>query len=344
MPQSMTALRWLLAPFWALQVFTGTKAFGANPILGSASLNRRGLHVWRARLAHDLAARRREGLGRRLSEVDRIAFARDGFIEKPGFLPPELFAALLAEIKGFRGLAAEVKEGDAITRRIPLNPRNLKRLPACRALLQRPDWRALVRYVSSFDVDPIVSIQTIFNHVEMGAADPQTSAHMDTFHPTMKVWLFLEDVGAADGPFAYWPGSHLLTPARADWERKQSIQASDPAGRKGGAFRITPADLKALGLGEPRRFAVGANTLVVADTCGLHARSPSTRPAVRLEIWASSRRNPFIPWAGGHLIERLIGSRAVELNWRLTARRRRDFRLVKDVGPLDPPQPWISSP
>ena len=347
MPRSSSLLRWLLAPFWALQVFTGTKAFAANPILGSLALNRRGLHVWRARLAHRLTARRRQRLGRRLGQADLAAFARDGFIERPSFVPPELHAALKAEIASFRGLAAEVKEGDAITRRIPLIPANLKRLPACRALLRQPEWRALVRYVSSFDVDPIVSIQTIFTHATPGGTDPQTSAHMDTFHPTMKAWLFLDEVPEADGPFAYWPGSHRLTPRRAAWERRRSIEASDPASRrKGGAFRIAPSDMKRLGLGAPRRFAVDANTLVVADTCGLHARSPSEAPTVRLEIWASSRHNPFVPWAGGHWLEKLVGARGVLLNWRLTALRRKlglsapDFRLVEDVGPLDPPRPW----
>ncbi len=338
-------LRWLLLPFWVLQVFTGTKAFGANPILGSLALNRRGLHVWRAGLAHRLAARRRERLGRRLSPAQRSAFARDGFIEARDFLPPDQLAALRQEVRDFRGLAFEVKEGDAITRRFALTPANLKRLPACRALLRRPDWRALVRYVSSFDIDPIVSIQTIFAHAAPGGADPQITPHVDTFHPTMKAWLFVEDVPESEGPFAYWPGSHRRTPRRDAWERRRSIEASR-SGRKGGAFRMTPAEMTRLGYRAPRRFAVPANTLVVGDTCGLHARSPTDHPTVRLEIWASARHNPFAPWAGGHWLERLIGARAVELNWRLTGLRRRlglptpDFRLVEDCGPLDPPRPW----
>ena len=57
MRRTLQILRWLLLPFWAVQVFTGAKAFGSNPILGSLALNRRGLHVWRARLAHRLTAR-----------------------------------------------------------------------------------------------------------------------------------------------------------------------------------------------------------------------------------------------------------------------------------------------
>jgi hypothetical protein len=45
-------------------------------------------------------------------------------------------------------------------------------------------------------------------------------------------------------------------------------------------------------------LAVPANTLVVADTCGFHARGPSVRPTRRVEIWAYGRRNPFLPFVG----------------------------------------------
>ena len=51
-------------------------------------------------------------------------------------------------------------------------------------------------------------------------------------------------------------------------------------------------------LREPVAFAVPANTLVVGDTVGFHARGPSVRPSRRVEIWAYGRRNPFLPWTG----------------------------------------------
>ena len=58
------------------------------------------------------------------------------------------------------------------------------------------------------------------------AADPQTDLHTDTFHPTVKAWLFLTDVAPDAMPFVYVPGSHRLTPQRLDWERRMSIGAS----------------------------------------------------------------------------------------------------------------------
>ena len=39
-----------------------------------------------------------------------------------------------------------------------------------------------------------------------GLPDPQTDLHTDTFHPTVKAWLFLTDVAADAMPFVYVPG------------------------------------------------------------------------------------------------------------------------------------------
>jgi hypothetical protein len=74
-----------------------------------------------------------------------------------------------------------------------------------------------------------------------------------------------------------------------------------------------------LGLPQPRSFAVPANTLVVADTHGFHARGPSKGTSTRIEVWAYQRRNPFLPWAG---IDPLglagIAERRVPIYWRFS--------------------------
>ena len=62
--------------------------------------------------------------------------------------------------------------------------------------------------------------------------------------------------------------------------------------------RVAPEALRAFGLPPPCAIAAPANTLVVADTFGFHARGPSARPTTRVEIWAFGRRNPFLPWTG----------------------------------------------
>src|ERR1051326_6144008 len=286
-----------MAPLWAAQLGTGTKSFEHSPGIGSRWLNERGLHTARVRIARRIAEMRRRRLARLVSEADRAAFEQDGFVIGPKFLPDTEFAELLRQVKAYRGMLREIGEGDTILRKIALDPKTLAALPALGRLLRHPEWRGLIRYIGSRDAEPVVWIQSILRHAHEGPADPQTALHADTFHPTVKAWLFLTDVAADAGPFTYVPGSHRLTPERLAWERRMSLAARhSPDGEtRQGSFRADPDDLRALGLPEPRSFAVPANTLVVADTFGFHARGPSAGRSVRVEIWAYGRRSPFVP-------------------------------------------------
>ncbi len=295
----MKASRYLLAPWWLLQLGTGARAFSDNPLIGSPALNARGLHVARVRLAHALAGRRRLRLAGLVTAADRRAFARDGFVAKRDFLPAADFAALRDQALGYRGPAREMIQGDTVTRRIALDGPGLAAMPAARALLGLPAWRGLTRYVGSADAEPLTYIQTILTGRHDAPPDPQTALHADTFHPTAKAWLFLTDVAADAGPFVYVPGSHRATPARLAWERAMSLRATgmDRMSSRGSP-RIEADELAGLGLPAPVSFAVPANTLIVADTFGFHARGPAARPSIRVEIWAYGRRNPFVPWTG----------------------------------------------
>jgi hypothetical protein len=327
----MNPARYLLFPWWIAQLPTGAKAFCDNPIIGSPTLNRWGLHSGRVRLAAALGRSRRRRLRHIVSEEDRVAFDRDGFILKPGFLAPDDFAALRDQVLGYRGPAREMIQGDTITRRFALDGETLRGLPTVAALIAKPEWRGLNRYVGSFDSEPIIYIQTILSHVIDAAPDPQTALHADTFHPTVKAWLFLTDVAEDEGPFVYVPGSHRMTPARLKWEKQRSIDAGtlDRLSSRG-SLRVRPEELAVLGLPLPKAFAVPANTLIVADTSGFHARGPSLRPSTRVEIWSYGRRNPFLPWTGLDLLSLPgIAERRAPLAWAI-----RD-RLSAVVG-----QPW----
>jgi hypothetical protein len=289
-----------MVPLWAAQLVTAAKSFERNQLIGSRRLNRYGLHATRVSAAHRLAAARRHRVAALVSPADRADFARDGFVVRRNFLPPEEFAALFGEIARYRGGLREIAEGDTLLRKVALAPRTLAALPALGRLLHSPECRGLIRYVGSRDAEPVVWIQSILRHACAGPPDPQTALHADTFHPTVKAWLFLTDVAADGGPFVYVPGSHRLTPQRLEWERRMSLVAahSRDAATRQGSFRIEPGELAALGLPEPRVFAVPANTLIVADTFGFHARGPSAGRSLRAEIWAYGRRSPFAPWPG----------------------------------------------
>ena len=290
---------WWRAPFWLVQLATGAKSFVDNPILGSPSLNRKGLHVARLRLAHRLAWSRRSRLSKRLSAADREAFDRDGFICIPDFLPAEEFALLRQFLVSNEFETREHRQGDTITRRVAVDGELAGRSPELSKMLGSPRWKGLMQYVASTGGEPLYYLQSIVTGLD-GPPDPQVEFHSDAFHPSMKAWLFLTDVAEDSGPLTYVPGSHRLTPERLKWEQEKSETVLEHGDRlsQRGSFRIGRDEMRHLGLPEPVKFAVPANTLVVADTFGFHARALSNQPSVRAELWAYRRRTPFLPWAG----------------------------------------------
>jgi hypothetical protein len=322
----------LKSPLWLIQLATGAKSFKDNPIIGSKRLNRMGLHAARIRAAHAMAASRRRRLARHVDPADRAQFDAQGYVAIPNFLPADAFEAIRASIMGQKFPAREMLQGDTITRRMAIDPAMRHAVPGLAHALETPRLRALVRYVASHASEPLYYVQSILSHVVDAPPDPQEALHADTFHPTMKAWLFLTDVAEDEGPFTYVAGSHRLTPQRLAWEQARSMIAPEGVDHLSarGSMRVREEELAGLGLPSPRRLAVRANTLVVADTCGFHARGPSVRPATRVELWAYSRRNPFLPWTGlDPLSLPGIAERRVGLLWSA-----RD-RLEKWVG-----QPW----
>lgn len=313
----------LLAPVWALQLATGYKSFLDNPLVGSRRLNDLGLHVARVRLADALCRWRRRRLARKVRPEWREAFDRDGFVAIPDIVPPEEFAALREAVLTYRGPAREIRQGDAITRRLAVDPGMLEAIPALRRLLERKDIAALFHYVAGYRIEPLHYIQTIVSKVGGNEPDPQEALHADSFHSSMKAWLFFNPVEVENGPFTYVPGSHRFTPERLAWERQRSL--NDPRGidrmSARGSPRVGSQDLAAMKLPAPRALAVPANTLVVADTVGFHARGPALEPGERVELWSYARRNPFLPWLGGDPLSLPgLAERRVPLIWAVTDR------------------------
>lgn len=339
-------LKSLLLPIWLGQLLTQEKSFERNAVIGSRWLNEHGLHTARVKAAHRLANSRRRRLARFISAADRASFERDGFIVRHDFLPKDLFDDLALQVRRLRAPAREMVEGDTITRRIALDPHALTLAPALRRLLDLADYRNLIRYVGSSAAAPMMYIETILTQAIEGPEDPQTAVHADTFHPTVKAWLYLSDAAGDAMPLMYVPGSHKLTPERLAWERRMSVEArgsSEPENRQG-SFRVDPRDLPALGLPQPQAIAGAPNTLIVADTFGFHARGRSPASASRVEIWAFGRRNPFLPMVGldPWSIEAL-GLRKPQIYWRTLdfcermglARQR--WHGCGEVSPFDPP-------
>lgn len=294
---------WWRAPIWVAQLATGAKSFIDNPILGSPSLNRRGLHVARLKAAHRLAWWRRSRLASGLSAEERSSFDRDGFVCIPDFLPPQEFEMLRDFLLGSEWPARQQQQGDTVTRRVAIDGDLLRSCPTLKRMLRSRRWKGLMQYVASAGGEPIYYLQSIVTGHD-GPPDPQIQLHSDAFHPSLKAWLFLTDVTDEGGPLTYVAGSHLLTPQRIAWEKQRSETVRDNGDRlsQRGSLRIAPEEVHTLGLPEPTRFALPANTLVAIDTYGFHARGIALKPSVRVELWAYSRRSPFLPWTGMNLL------------------------------------------
>ena len=347
-PVSRTAAgwrRWLLLPLHCLAVLSAAKSFRDNPVIGSPVLNRHGLHIARRRIAARLGVWRRRQLAASIPAEDRAAFERDGFIIKPNFLDEAAFRAFHDEIMGLNVPAREAVIGDTLTRLIPLDGPTLQTLPVARSVLEGRAYRGLLAYVGSFQRRPHLYVQTVFSRFCDAEPDIQSFFHADTFHPTLKSWFFLQDVEEDAAPFAYVPGSHRANRRRLAWERRVSQTARDGTDRltAEGSLRISEAEIRRLGYGPAQKLPVAANTLVIADTSGIHRRSTTQRGAVRVSIWAYSRSNPFLPWAWGDLAALpVVKGRALRMYWAVTDRLkdvrrvRRDWRWVGHRSPLTP--------
>ncbi len=282
-------------------VLSRKKNFSANPVLGSGELNARGLHRWRVERAYAMSERRRASLAAGLDPAERDAFDRDGYVARENALPQDLFEAFTAELADQRRRAWEMVQGDTATRLMPLPVADGSAGAKVRAYLRSPSFRDLTGYVAgrSGGYNPV--LQTVVVQPDPSRPDPQVTLHADTFHPTAKFWLFLHDVGLDDGPFAYVPGSHKLTPGRLAWEHEQALKAT-AAGNEhhaGGSFRMAEEDLAPLGYDRPvTPLPVKANTFLVADTYGFHRRTAAIKPNARVAIHGMLRRNPFLPWNG----------------------------------------------
>ena len=296
--------KWWRSPIWLLQLATGAKSFVDNPILGSPALNRLGLHVWRLKTAHAFAKFRRARLAHLVPAEFREQFDRNGFVVIPDFLPIGEFRSLQTAMLSSELPTRSHQQGDTITRRVSVGPAMLSRFPQLSDMLATPLWTGLMAYVASTRSKPLYYLQTILGGIAEGPADPQLELHTDTFHPSLKAWYFLTDVPEDGRPLTYVAGSHRLSPERIAWEKRKSmgVLSSGDALSRRGSLRISTEELGDLGLPLPTSFAVPANTLVVADTCGFHARADSDRPTTRVELWAYCRRTPFVPWTAGGIL------------------------------------------
>ncbi len=283
-------------PYWLGSIFSANKSFGANPIIGSLFLNRCGLHIGRILITHAITHLKYLALAPLVSAEQRKQYREEGILIIPDFLESDTFELACKEIQSYNGTIQRFVQGGTATDRVRLCKQHQKDFPVCTSLLKENALANLMRYSGATLAPPLFYIQVIRHHFIKAKRDPQKQLHSDTFHPTMKSWLFLKDVTLDTGPFTYVKGSHKLTWSRLKWEYKKSLENSKS--KVGGAFRASPSELNTYFMGKPTPILVPENTLVIVNTFGLHCRGEASGPQSRFEIWFHSRTNPFNPVSG----------------------------------------------
>ena len=206
------AVKVVKLPLHFIGLFTGQKSSRDNPIIGSRRLNKCGLHVARVVIAAGITKFRYLCLTPFMSRDERRAYAENGFVLIENYLPQNEFDALNIEVRSMSNVPArQMIQGDTLTQRVLLNDEVLAHAPACKSLVENKSFLNRLSYTSARNSRPIMYVQRIKSNALDAAADPQRTLHSDTFHATMKAWLFLDDVSDLNGPFTCVPGSQRLS-------------------------------------------------------------------------------------------------------------------------------------
>lgn len=301
-----------------LRLLSADKRFDQGWV-GNPTLNALGMHLSRIRLSDAMLAARRTALGSRELAPELLeTLRRDGVVVMPNALPAATFEAAAREARARmqeldaahprptttheRGFGAKRPlsggfdrfDGDTLNRFAHLSGGTT---PALAQAVRDPRLARLCTLAAGFRHHPErFDLYLTIAGDERVNPDPQRALHRDTFHSTIKLWLFLDEVRLEDGPFEYVVGSHRVDALRARWEERRanescSADAADPDG----SFRIDESELPSLGLAAPRAFPAAANTLVLADVRGFHRRGLGTPGAERLALYANLRLWPFSP-------------------------------------------------
>lgn len=300
-------------------IFTNKKGF-EDYWLGNHFLNKMDLHVKRVKMAD-----RANGIRRALAFADdnewSRLFVKNGFVAVPDFLPKAEFAQLAEYVKNC------IEESKVESPILPPSGRGFGKKVSFKGGFDRYDGGTLNRFLEidlseTSPIDPFMKSEMLnslckvvsgssfdkqklqiylnVNGEENTNPDLQKLLHRDSFHNVLKYWYFLEDVEPNDGPFAYVPGSHIMTTERLAWERKKALQACGVVKKengknypRSGSFRIDDVDLAQLGLPQAESIVVPANTLVLADTNGFHRRGDAKIGTHRMALYGWKRPWPF---------------------------------------------------
>jgi hypothetical protein len=139
-----------------------------------------------------------------------------------------------------------------------------------------------------------INIQCRLERIEITSNElPDTNKdyHYDTYYNTFKCWLFIKDVESSMGPFRFVCKSHLFNLKRLFLEWINSVKYSIN-NSVNTSFRDSEINKK-YNDSISQEITVKKNSLVMANTHGLHRRGDGVVGSVRFGIQFWTRENPF---------------------------------------------------
>ena len=262
------------------------QTFSASKVVESRSLNRVGAQPFRAvgaRLIWRIAAAIGHGGIEELS--------RTGLLVVEDFLPVDEFELLRDEATAFsqtRPPSQVITDGGTRTDIWTLPPSEGDRFQELERWCRNETVFGLVSAAEQRLVLPTHGLRTL-EHLHTDTVeghDGQSDLHIDAPFDTHKLWLYLDEVTPDRAPFVYVPGSHKL-----DWTRLRN-EYLESIGENSRSRKISAEEVGRRGL-EARSVTCRPNTLVLANTCGYHARSTGAPGATRQALHMMFRSNPF---------------------------------------------------
>jgi len=265
-------------------IYTSHKSFDQMPI-NNVDMNRRGLHIFRM-----IFSRYRYPL------ETYTLFDSVGLVIQQDFLKDEYVKLVSEECALYPLVTFKTQENLLVGAHSP----GLRHI-----LIDSPLKKVILSFIKAQDNQDAISkfrrntfIQRVLNKMDDG--DEQKVLHSDIFSPAIKFWYFPDEVKLEYGPFNYVKNSVDLTEPLLDFYYDQSnMIALDKWDRKRdrshpeGSMRIWDEELEQVGL-ERTPVAVKANTLVIANVGGFHARGDVTKEWTRNSVHGSIRlERPF---------------------------------------------------
>ena len=124
-------------------------------------------------------------------------------------------------------------------------------------------------------------------HRSLSSPESNAQLHVDSFHKILKAYFVIENVDETNAAFRYVRSTNRLT------IRKLICAYVDSNTMPLGTQKRL-SDKEAAKFGTIEHVCAPSNSLIIADTSGLHARGEFLAPKTRKIIYMDCRYNPFL--------------------------------------------------